>query len=115
MINDIKGYGGAASNGIRGRAASGAVSPASAEISGDKSTAAGEDNISISPEGLRLSQLAKAVQAAPATDDNRVQALRDAIEQKRYQIDPDRLARKLLANEQALGNITREQPARSRE
>lgn len=68
------------------------------------STAAGSSPVSITDQARRLASLEQAVQRLPVVNEARVAEIRGAIEDGRYQINPERIADQLLRAEQELGN-----------
>lgn len=73
--------------------------------SGDRTSAAAEpatDQVSLTSSAQLLKELSEAVNAAPQTDPSRIQALRAAIAEGTYQIEPGRIADKLLELDQQL-------------
>ncbi len=76
------------------RAQAGSRAPAAAP------PAAG-DSVDLTDGARQLQELQSAVAATPVVDGNRVAALREAIANGSYQIDPQRIADGLLAHERA--------------
>lgn len=62
-----------------------------------------QDRVSLSASSEQLGALSATVQAAPAVNTARVEALRDAIANGQYQPNPEALADALLATERDLG------------
>jgi len=67
--------------------------------SGRSSTA---DTVRITDAANKLNQLEITLDKTPVVDSQRVEALRSAIEEGRYQVEPGRVAEKLIALEQQL-------------
>jgi negative regulator of flagellin synthesis FlgM len=61
----------------------------------------------ITETARQLAALETALAGLPAINDSRVAAVRRAMEEGRYQIDPQRIADKLLRTEQDLAAVTR--------
>src|SRR5262245_41609136 len=59
--------------------------------------------VQITDQARQLAALEQAVQSAPVVNEARVAEIRGAIEEGRYQINPERIADKLLRAEQELG------------
>ncbi|MCC6301914.1 MAG: flagellar biosynthesis anti-sigma factor FlgM [Gammaproteobacteria bacterium] len=74
--------------------------PAGAKAGADRE-AAGADMLSLTGTGTLMQRLDAAVAAAPEVDMERVARLRQAIEDGSYEIDPARVAEKMLAFESA--------------
>ncbi len=70
---------------------------------------AGKDrgDVVITETARQLAMLEQQLAGLPAINDSRVAAVRRAIEEGRYQIDPQRVADKLLRVERDLAAITR--------
>jgi len=58
--------------------------------------------VSITDQARRLAALEQAVQGSPVVNESRVAEIRGAIENGRYQINPERIADQLLRTEQDL-------------
>lgn len=58
--------------------------------------------VSITDQARRLASLEQAVHSLPVVNEARVAQIRQAIEEGRYQIQPERIADKLLRTEQEL-------------
>jgi negative regulator of flagellin synthesis FlgM len=85
------------------RVKGGQASPAegsSSATSGQNKT--GADEVQLSGQARALQQLADAVAEQPAFDAQRVVAIRDAIAEGRYHVDPERLAENFIDLEYAL-------------
>lgn len=61
------------------------------------------DTVNVERSELLLARLERALQAAPAVDAGRVQALKDAIASGAYEIDPAAIADKILRLEREIG------------
>jgi negative regulator of flagellin synthesis FlgM len=69
---------------------------------GGPNTPAG-DSVSLTETAARLQVLENRLKDDPGVDSKRVEALRQAIADGSYRVDPQRVADRLLAFEQALG------------
>ena len=58
--------------------------------------------VSITDQAKQLASLEQALQSLPAVNESRVAEISSAIQEGRYQIDPERIADKLLRLEQEL-------------
>ena len=67
-------------------------------------SSAGED-VHITDAAAQLATLEKAVSVLPAVDDARVHAIRNAIEEGKYAISPERVADGLVGMEHALAPL----------
>jgi negative regulator of flagellin synthesis FlgM len=65
------------------------------------STAAGTA-VNITDQAKQLASLEQVLQSLPAVNETRVAEIRQAIQDGRYQIDPERIADRLLRTEQEL-------------
>jgi negative regulator of flagellin synthesis FlgM len=63
---------------------------------------AGSSPVQITDQARQLAALEQALQSLPIVNEARVAEIRVAIEEGRYQIDPERIAEKLLRAEQDL-------------
>jgi len=68
----------------------------------ETAAAAGSSGVQITGQARQLAALEQAVQSLPIVNEARVAEIRGAIEEGRYQINPERLADKLLRTEQEL-------------
>lgn len=64
----------------------------------------GNTPVNITDQAKQLASLEQALQSQPAVDEGRVSEIRSAIQDGRYQIDPERIADKLLRFERELSN-----------
>jgi len=64
--------------------------------------AGGASGVNITDQAKQLASLEQVLQSLPAVDDLRVDEIRIAIQEGRYQVDPERIADKLLRMEQEL-------------
>jgi negative regulator of flagellin synthesis FlgM len=70
----------------------------------DKPEAGSADNVSLTETSARLQELQKVLEALPSEDGTRVQALRKALADGSYQVDPERVADRLLQFESLFKN-----------
>jgi negative regulator of flagellin synthesis FlgM len=59
----------------------------------------GGDRVTLTDTARRLSELTSTVSAQPAVDSNRVEQIRQAIQDGSYQVNPERIADRLIAME----------------
>lgn len=71
----------------------------------DKSGASAQsaDSVALSPEAQTLGRLSEAIDSASGVDSERVDAIKQAITEGRFEINADRLAEAMLAQEELLG------------
>ena len=62
------------------------------------SSSRGDDTVQITGDAMQLQSLEKSIGGEPAFDSKRVEALRSAIAEGRYQADPERIAGKMLGS-----------------
>jgi len=65
----------------------------------------GSSPIQITDQARQLAALESAVQAMPVVNDARVAEIRNAIEEGRYEVAPERIADKLMSMEKDFGGI----------
>jgi negative regulator of flagellin synthesis FlgM len=63
--------------------------------------------VQITDQARKLAALEHAVQSLPIVNESRVAEIRGAIDEGRYQVNPERIADKLLRSEQELGAAAR--------
>lgn len=68
-----------------------------------KGTGRSADSVSLTGTALHLRSLEQSLASQPVVDTQRVEATRQAIENGSYQIDPSRIASKMISMELALG------------
>jgi|SRR3954471_14233614 negative regulator of flagellin synthesis FlgM len=78
----------------------------SSQAPADAAAASGSP-VQITGQARQLASLEQAVQSLPVVNEARVAAIRDAIEDGRYQVNPERIADKLLRTEQDLSSVAR--------
>jgi len=54
------------------------------------------DKVEISKEGKRVAELMLAIDQLPTTREEKIKAIKDAIESGNYQVDPLKIAQKLI-------------------
>jgi|SRR5690554_1750887 len=89
------------SNG-RASATTGGVNTAKNPAQNSPSPARG-DSVALSPEAQTLGQLRQAIDNASGIDSERVNTIKQAIAEGRFEINPERLAEAMLAQEKLLG------------
>lgn len=66
----------------------------------DKTTKSGKttsiDKVEISKEGKRVAELMSAIDQLPITREEKIKAIKEAIESGNYQVDPLKIAQKLI-------------------
>ena len=71
--------------------------------SGDSAaTHAGSDRISLTGEARQLQELENRLASQPVVDSQRVQAVRSAVEDGTFTVNPERIAEKMMSLEDAL-------------
>ena len=71
--------------------------------SGESATTnAGADRVSLTGEARQLQQLENQLASQPVVDSQRVEAVRNAVENGSFTVNPERIADKLISLEQAL-------------
>lgn len=71
---------------------------AAASAPASASSVRGDDTVQITGDAMQLQRLEKSIGGEPAFDSKRVEALRSAIAEGRYQADPERIASKMLGS-----------------
>jgi len=66
-------------------------------------SSAGSDTVSLTNTAARMRSLENTVASMPVVDSQRVAEIKQAITEGRYQINPERIAEKMLDMEQAWG------------
>jgi negative regulator of flagellin synthesis FlgM len=72
--------------------------------SAQKGNAAQTDTVSLTSEGVHLAEIERALANVPVVDTKRVEEVKQAITDGRYQVDSARVADKMLSFENALPN-----------
>lgn len=67
-------------------------------------SAASEDTVQLSPAVQVLQQLEASIRDLPEVDEQRVEAIRTAIAEGRFEINADRIAEKLVNLERSIGS-----------
>ncbi len=70
--------------------------------SADSATTSGSDKVSLTGDASRLQELERELQSRPVVDGQRVDAVRTAIENGTFEVNPERIAEKMMSLEQAL-------------
>lgn len=98
MVSDIKGYNTRETSATRQGQASGVRAERAVEQSSAGSTAspARDDTVALSGLPGVIKTAAAKLAAEPAVDETRVRNIKDALARGEYEIDPERIARKLL-------------------
>ena len=63
---------------------------------------AGDDSVALSPEAQNIGRLREAIDNASGVDSERVSAIKQAIAEGRFEINPERLAEAMLAQDELL-------------
>lgn len=88
-----------------GRSSASAVNPTKAE--GKKGAAEGvstsSDSVVLSPEAQSLSRLQEAVDSAPDISSEKVEQIKQAIAEGRFEINAERLAEAMLSQDDLIG------------
>lgn len=86
---------------IRDRAKAGGVGRENATSKGARDSAGtADDQVSLTPTALLLQGAERRLADQPVVDQQRVEAIRQAIAEGRYQVNPERVAAKLMGWEQ---------------
>ena len=64
--------------------------------------ASGSDKVSLTGDASRLQELERQLQSQPVVDSQRVDAVRSAVENGTFEVNPERIADKMMSLEQAL-------------
>ena len=80
----------------------GRVAPAGAERSRPVEASAGGDSLRLTGEATSLQALQRQLSTAPAVDNARVQAVREALENGSYRINPEAIAQRMLDMDNSL-------------
>lgn len=65
----------------------------------------GSDTLSLTNTAQKLGELEKSLSAQPVVDTQKVEAMRAAIENGSYDIDPNRIANKMISLEIAMSGV----------
>ncbi|OOZ41491.1 flagellar biosynthesis anti-sigma factor FlgM [Solemya pervernicosa gill symbiont] len=98
-------------NGLNNRATQGAgTSKQDKEVQGGKGESADKgapttqgDSVSLTDTASRLSNLSEALADTPVVNTDKVAAFREAIANGSYQVNPEKVAEKLMGLEESLG------------
>ncbi|BFM20619.1 flagellar biosynthesis anti-sigma factor FlgM [Gilvimarinus japonicus] len=69
----------------------------------DSSANNSDDSVALSPEAQNIGRLREAIDNASGVDSERVSAIKQAISEGRFEINPERLAEAMLAQDELLG------------
>ena len=72
------------------------------KAAGEQSSVATSDRVSLTGEAQKLKELESELATQPVVDSQRVNAVRNALEDGSFAVDPQRIAEKLISLEQAL-------------
>ncbi len=102
MISEINGL---TSTPIKGQDASRAIEHANDKVKPVQASAgiASDNNVALTSTAALLREVENAISELPEVNTERVEAIRKAIAEGSYQIDPSRIADKLMQLENALG------------
>jgi negative regulator of flagellin synthesis FlgM len=70
--------------------------------SSESATTSGSDKVSLTGDASRLQELERELQSRPVVDSQRVDAVRSAVENGTFEVNPERIAEKMMSLEQAL-------------
>lgn len=87
---------------LRTGTVAGKISSAGADRSDATSAIEASDSLRLTGEATGLQTLQKELSSAPAIDQGRVQAVRDALQNGSYQINPDAIASRMIDLDQQL-------------
>lgn len=62
----------------------------------------GSDKVSLTGDASRLQELERQLESQPVVDSQRVDAVRSAVENGTFEVNPERIAEKMMSLEQAL-------------
>lgn len=85
----------------------GGTTPTPTEKAAEKNSAPAPavDQVSLTPEAQQLRTLEQQVAAQPVVDTQKVTAVKDALANGGYEINPERIAGKMMSLERALGDM----------
>ena len=81
------------------------VAPARDGQKSSASTVAAGNSVRITDQARQLATLEQALQGMPIVNESRVAEIRDAIEQGRYEVVPERIADRLMRMDRDLGAV----------
>lgn len=67
--------------------------------------ASAADQVSLTPEAQQLRNLEQQIAAQPVVDTQKVNAVKEALASGSYEVNPDRIAGKMMSLERALGDM----------
>jgi negative regulator of flagellin synthesis FlgM len=88
---------------LRSAAVGARVSSAGDDSSTPVSAVAASDSVSLTGQATNLQALQRDLSAAPAVDSSRVQAVKDALTNGSYKINPDAIANRMMDLDNQLG------------
>ncbi|GAB1258138.1 flagellar biosynthesis anti-sigma factor FlgM [Aurantivibrio plasticivorans] len=91
------------SQSARNKAATGVNPSANSKASSEKSVSPETDSVQLSPEAMALKRLEAQINASPDIDTARVAAIKRAIAEGSFEINVERIAEKMLQNDNFLG------------
>ncbi len=104
VIDPNNGLNPANTGGARNRSAGGVTEkPDSAPTNSTQAAPAAGDNVVLSTEAQTLNRLEAQINAAPEVDAARVAAIKEAIANGSFEINADRIAERMLDNDDMLG------------
>lgn len=104
VIDPNNGLNPANTGGARNRSAGGVTEkPDSASSTSTQAAPAAGDNVVLSTEAQTLNRLEAQINAAPEVDAARVAAIKEAIANGSFEINADRIAERMLDNDDMLG------------
>ena len=65
-------------------------------------SAGGSDRVSLTGDASRLQEVERQLESQPVVDSQRVNAVRGAVENGTFEVNPERIAEKMMSLEQAL-------------
>ena len=82
-------------------------SPAHTEKAPEKSSAPSQaaDQVSLTPAAQQLRQLEQQIAEQPVVDTQKVNAVKESLANGSFEIDPNRIAGKMMSLERALGDM----------
>ena len=84
----------------------GAPSPTEKVAEKNSAPAPATDQVSLTPEAQQLRNLEEQVAAQPVVDTQKVNTVKELLANGSYEIDPDRIAGKMMSLEKALGDMS---------
>ncbi|RQW63988.1 flagellar biosynthesis anti-sigma factor FlgM [Vibrio viridaestus] len=72
----------------------------------ERSSSSGKDAVSISSQSKEIGNMHNQMASSPAFDSAKVQAIKEAIANGSYVVDPDKLAENMIKYEKELGGLS---------